>query len=194
MRPRSCATRRCSALQLDAKPKQTPSCSSKSSLPCGREAMTNRPNPETPEPYGRNARSRPMTPSDTLHIAAELVAPFVSNNHLPAGELPALIQTIHVALTRLRDGWKPRPQKIEEPPKRAPSRFSHSRSNSRYQRRLALKAHRTVARGEGRLLAGPPSNFRRSLRVATGIVIDRKIGVYGMARPSFRRRRFAGVS
>ena len=45
-----------------------------------------------------------MTPSDTLHIAAELVASFVSNNHLPAGELPALIQTIHVALTRLRDG------------------------------------------------------------------------------------------
>jgi predicted transcriptional regulator len=45
-----------------------------------------------------------MTPSETLHIAAELVASFVSNNHLPAGELPALIQTIHVALTRLRDG------------------------------------------------------------------------------------------
>jgi predicted transcriptional regulator len=45
-----------------------------------------------------------MTPSDTLHIAAELVASFVTNNHLPAGELPALIQTIHVALTRLRDG------------------------------------------------------------------------------------------
>ena len=45
-----------------------------------------------------------MTPSDTLHIAAELVASFVTNNHLPAGELPPLIQTIHVALTRLRDG------------------------------------------------------------------------------------------
>jgi predicted transcriptional regulator len=45
-----------------------------------------------------------MTPSDTLHTAAQLVASFVSNNRLPTGELPALIQTIHVALTRLRDG------------------------------------------------------------------------------------------
>src|SRR5277367_2346637 len=104
MRPQGCATRRCSALQRDAKPKQTPSCSSKSSLPLGREAMTNRPNPATSASNGRNAGSRPMTPSDTLHITAELVASFVSNNHLPAGELPALIQTIHVALTRLRDG------------------------------------------------------------------------------------------
>src|SRR5277367_2734385 len=104
MRPQGCATRRCSALQRDAKPKQTPSCSSKSSLPLGREAMTNRPNPATSASNGRNAGSRPMTPSDTLHIAAELVASFVSNNHLPAGDLPPLIQTIHVALTRLRDG------------------------------------------------------------------------------------------
>ena len=45
-----------------------------------------------------------MTPLDTLDVTAELVASFVSNNHLPAGELPALIQTIHVALTRLRGG------------------------------------------------------------------------------------------
>ena len=29
--------------------------------------------------------------------------------------------------------------------------------------------------GEGRLLAGSPSNFRRSLCAATGIVIDRKM-------------------
>ena len=49
-----------------------------------------------------------MTPSDPLHIAAELVASFVSNNRLPAGELPPLIQTIHVALTRLGDGVETR--------------------------------------------------------------------------------------
>ena len=32
-----------------------------------------------------------MTPSEALDIAAKLVASFVSNNSLPAGELPAMI-------------------------------------------------------------------------------------------------------
>jgi predicted transcriptional regulator len=45
-----------------------------------------------------------MAPLDTLHIAAELVASFVSSNSLPAAELPALIQAIHAVLTRLKDG------------------------------------------------------------------------------------------
>ena len=44
-----------------------------------------------------------MTPSDTLDLAAKLVTSFVSNNSLPAGELPALIQIIHAALMRLKD-------------------------------------------------------------------------------------------
>ena len=34
----------------------------------------------------------------TLEMAAEVVAAFVSNNPLPRGELPALIQTIHDTL------------------------------------------------------------------------------------------------
>ena len=42
-----------------------------------------------------------MTPSDTLEMAAEVVAAFVSNNPVPKGELPALIQTIHDVLARL---------------------------------------------------------------------------------------------
>ena len=37
-------------------------------------------------------------------MAAEVVAAFVSNNPLPKGELPALIQTIHDALTGLSFG------------------------------------------------------------------------------------------
>ena len=37
-------------------------------------------------------------------MAAEVVAAFVSNNPLPKGELPALIQTIHNALTGLSVG------------------------------------------------------------------------------------------
>ena len=45
-----------------------------------------------------------MPQSETLEMAAEVVAAFVSNNHLPKGELPALIQTIHDALTGLSVG------------------------------------------------------------------------------------------
>jgi predicted transcriptional regulator len=45
-----------------------------------------------------------MAQSETLEMAAEVVAAFVSNNPLPKGELPALIQTLHDALTRLSVG------------------------------------------------------------------------------------------
>jgi predicted transcriptional regulator len=45
-----------------------------------------------------------MPQSDTLEMAAEVVAAFVSNNPLPKSELPALIQRIHDALTRLSMG------------------------------------------------------------------------------------------
>ncbi len=40
----------------------------------------------------------------TLEMAAEVVAAFVSNNPLPRGEPPALIQTIHDTLARLSAG------------------------------------------------------------------------------------------
>ena len=45
-----------------------------------------------------------MPQSETLEMAAEVVAAFVSNNPLPKGELPALIQTIHDSLARLSGG------------------------------------------------------------------------------------------
>jgi predicted transcriptional regulator len=58
-----------------------------------------------------------VTPSDTLDLAAEFVASFVSNNSLPAGELPTLIKTIHAALTRLKDGAKtPAPEEEQTKP------------------------------------------------------------------------------
>jgi predicted transcriptional regulator len=45
-----------------------------------------------------------MPQSETLEMAAKVAAAFVSNNPLPKGELPALIQTIHDALTGLSVG------------------------------------------------------------------------------------------
>lgn len=38
---------------------------------------------------------------DTLEMAAEVVAAFVANNSMRAGELPALIETVHATLARL---------------------------------------------------------------------------------------------
>ena len=54
-----------------------------------------------------------MPRSDTLEKAAELVAAFVSNNSVPTGELPALIQTVHAAMARL-SGAVESPASIEE--------------------------------------------------------------------------------
>ena len=52
-----------------------------------------------------------MPQSETLEIAAEVVAAFVSNNPLPKGELPALIQTIHDFFgAALRRGGERRPE------------------------------------------------------------------------------------
>ena len=45
-----------------------------------------------------------MPQSETLEMAAEVVAAFVSNNPLPKSELPALFQTIHDSLARLSGG------------------------------------------------------------------------------------------
>ena len=50
----------------------------------------------------------------TLELAAEVVAAFVSNNPVPRGELPALIQTIHETLARLSTGGENSTSK-EEP-------------------------------------------------------------------------------
>jgi predicted transcriptional regulator len=43
-------------------------------------------------------------PKTTLDMAAKVVAAFVANNSVPAGELPALIQIVCATLTRLKEG------------------------------------------------------------------------------------------
>ncbi len=55
-----------------------------------------------------------MPQSDTLKMAAEVVAAFVSNNPVPKGELPALIQTIRATFARLSSGVED-PTPKEEP-------------------------------------------------------------------------------
>jgi len=58
-----------------------------------------------------------MTPSDTLDLATKVVAAFVANNSVPTGELPALIQAIHTALTKLGEGMEaPAPEEQTKAP------------------------------------------------------------------------------
>ena len=49
----------------------------------------------------------------TIELAAEIVSAFVSHNAVPAAELPALIGTVHDALTKVMNGSAQPP--VEEP-------------------------------------------------------------------------------
>ena len=45
-----------------------------------------------------------MSGSNPIELAAGVVAAFVSNNSVPVGELPALIQAVHTSVKRLAEG------------------------------------------------------------------------------------------
>src|SRR3954471_11621874 len=55
---------------------------------------------------------QPNTPN-YIELAADLVSAFVSNNPVPAAELPALIGNVHAALTKVASGTPA--QVVEEP-------------------------------------------------------------------------------
>src|SRR3954467_6127716 len=63
----------------------------------------------------RTARvsEQPNTPN-YIELAADLVPAFVSNNPVPAAELPALIGNVHAALTKVANGT---PEQAVEAPK-----------------------------------------------------------------------------
>jgi predicted transcriptional regulator len=54
-----------------------------------------------------------MGTSNSIELAAEIVAAFVSNNSVPTSELSALIQVVHTAVTGLADGGKSAPPQVE---------------------------------------------------------------------------------
>lgn len=58
-----------------------------------------------------------LDPAANLEYATNIVSAFVSNNSLPASELPALVQAVHAALFRLASGG---PEPSAEP-KREPA-------------------------------------------------------------------------
>ncbi len=50
-----------------------------------------------------------------MDLSAEIVSAYVSNNSLPAGDLPALISDIHAALLRLGSGDAQTPVEAQKP-------------------------------------------------------------------------------
>src|SRR4051812_18208417 len=60
--------------------------------------------------------SEHQTTPTTLELAAEIVSAFVSNNPVPAAQLPALIGAVHDALTKVASGAvQPVPEEPKEP-------------------------------------------------------------------------------
>lgn len=57
-----------------------------------------------------------MNSINNIELAADIVSAYVSNNSVPAGELPSLIQEVYTALTRVGAGIAIAPS---EPPKPA---------------------------------------------------------------------------
>src|SRR4051794_37233008 len=57
--------------------------------------------------------SEQQTPPNYIELAADLVSAFVSNNPVPAAELPALIGNVHAALNKVASGSVQQP--AEEP-------------------------------------------------------------------------------
>jgi len=53
--------------------------------------------------------------SNPIDLAAEIVTSFVSNNSLPRGELPALIEVVHAAVSRLTERGDVAPAVIDAP-------------------------------------------------------------------------------
>jgi predicted transcriptional regulator len=51
--------------------------------------------------------------SNSVELAVEVVAAFISNNPLPKSELPALIQAVHSAVERLGKGPENAPPQVE---------------------------------------------------------------------------------
>jgi predicted transcriptional regulator len=55
------------------------------------------------------------TSSNYIELAADIVSAYVSNNSVPAGDLPALIGEIHIALSKIGNGSSELPAEAPKP-------------------------------------------------------------------------------
>ncbi|ACL57444.1 MucR family transcriptional regulator [Methylobacterium nodulans] len=61
--------------------------------------------------------------TNSVELATDIVSAYISNNNVPASELPALIQSVHAALGAL---GKPAAPAVEEAPKATPAQIRKS--------------------------------------------------------------------
>lgn len=64
----------------------------------------------------KNHEQQKMTSTNNIELAADIVSAYVSNNSVPAGDLPGLIHEVYSALSRVGSGVASIPS---EPPKPA---------------------------------------------------------------------------
>jgi predicted transcriptional regulator len=140
-----------------------------------------------------------------LEMAAEVVTAFVSNNRLPRGELPALIQTIHDTLARLFAGVETSTPK-EEPKEPAVSiRKSvtpgylicledgkHFKSLKRHLAAYGLTPEQYRANGSfpPTIPWLPPTTRRRGRRWRKRLVLGSRAEAPERANADDRRKRF----
>ena len=65
-----------------------------------------------------------MSGSNPIELAADVVAAFVSNNSVPVGELPALIQAVHTSVKSLAEGPQSTTPQVEAKAPAVPIRKS----------------------------------------------------------------------
>jgi predicted transcriptional regulator len=63
----------------------------------------------------KNAMGDTLGSSNYIELAADIVSAYVSNNSVPASDLPALINDVHSALLRVTSGIAPIPLETPKP-------------------------------------------------------------------------------
>ncbi|TXN21026.1 MucR family transcriptional regulator [Methylobacterium sp. WL9] len=63
---------------------------------------------------------------DVIHLTADIVAAFISNNSLPASELPTMLISVHAAISVLANGSSATASAEPEPEKATPSQIKKS--------------------------------------------------------------------
>jgi predicted transcriptional regulator len=58
----------------------------------------------------RRIMSKSVTSQDYIELAADIVSSYVSNNSVPAADLPTLLQSVYTALTKTVHGQKEEPK------------------------------------------------------------------------------------
>src|SRR3954453_8014656 len=107
--------------------------------------------------------SEQQTPPNYIELAADLVSAFVSNNPVPAAELPALIGNVHAALTKMASGSSQQPT---GEPKKAPA----------VPIRKSVQPDYIVCLEDGRRL----KSLRRHLRTAFDLTPDQYRAKWGL--------------